>query len=57
MTLLLIFDALHSGKIHLQDEVTTSAHAKSMGDPGVFGRREVQTVENADRVHRHCIGK
>lgn len=46
MTLLLIFDALHSGKIHLQDEVTTSAHAKSMGGSQVFLEEgEVQTVE------------
>ena len=39
MTLLLIFDALHSEKIHLQDEVTTSAHAKSMGDPRCFWKK------------------
>ena len=46
MTLLLIFDALHSEKIHLQDEVTTSAHAKSMGGSQVFLEEgEVQTVE------------
>ena len=46
MTLLLIFDALQSGKIHLQDEVTTSAHAKSMGGSQVFLEEgEVQTVE------------
>ena len=46
MTLLLIFDALHSGKIHLQDGVTTSAHAKSMGGSQVFLEEgEVQTVE------------
>lgn len=30
MTLILIFDALQSGKIQLTDEVVTSAHAKSM---------------------------
>ena len=36
MTLILIFDALESGKIHLEDEVTTSAHAKSMGGSQVF---------------------
>lgn len=36
MTLLLIFDALHSGKIKLTDEVVTSAHAKSMGGSQVF---------------------
>ena len=46
MTLILIFDALESGKIHLEDEVTTSAHAKSMGGSQVFLEEgEVQTVE------------
>lgn len=36
MTLILIFDALQSGKINLTDEVVTSAHAKSMGGSQVF---------------------
>ena len=46
MTLILIFDALESGKIQLTDEVTTSAHAKSMGGSQVFLEEgEVQTVE------------
>ena len=46
MTLILIFDALDSGKIHLDDEVVTSAHAKSMGGSQVFLEEgEVQTVE------------
>ena len=46
MTLLLIFDALESGKIRLTDEVVTSAHAKSMGGSQVFLEEgEVQTVE------------
>ncbi len=46
MTLILIFDALDSGKITLTDEVTTSAHAKSMGGSQVFLEEgEVQTVE------------
>lgn len=46
MTLLLIFDALHSGKIALSDEVVTSAYAKSMGGSQVFLEEgEVQTVE------------
>ncbi len=39
MTLILIFDALQSGKIRLTDEVVTSAHAKSMGGSQVFWRR------------------
>ncbi|MCI9568307.1 MAG: D-alanyl-D-alanine carboxypeptidase [Lachnospiraceae bacterium] len=46
MTLILIFDALQSGKISLSDEVVTSAHAKSMGGSQVFLEEgEVQTVE------------
>ena len=46
MTLLLIFDALKDGKIHLEDEVTTSEYAASMGGSQVFLEPgEVQTVE------------
>lgn len=46
MTLLLIFDAIEAGKITLQDEVTTSAYAKSMGGSQVFLEEgEKQTVE------------
>lgn len=46
MTLILIFDAIEAGKITLQDEVRTSAHAKSMGGSQVFLEEgEVQTVE------------
>lgn len=46
MTLILIFDALQSGKIKLGDEVTTSAYAKSMGGSQVFLEEgEIQTVE------------
>ena len=36
MTLILIFDALESGQIKLEEEVTTSAHARSMGGSQVF---------------------
>lgn len=36
MTLILIFDAIDSGKIKMSDEVVTSAHAKSMGGSQVF---------------------
>ena len=36
MTLLLIFDELEKGSIHLEDEVVTSAYAKSMGGSQVF---------------------
>lgn len=46
MTLLLIFDALDTGKITLQDEVITSDYAKSMGGSQVFLETgEIQTVE------------
>ena len=36
MTLILIFDAIDSGKIKMDDEVVTSAYAKSMGGSQVF---------------------
>lgn len=46
MTLILIFDALESGKIQLDDQVTVSAYAKSMGGSQVYLEEgEVQTVE------------
>lgn len=46
MTLLLIFDAIHKGEIKLEDSVTTSEYAKSMGGSQVFLETgEVQSVE------------
>ena len=46
MTLILIFDHLHARDISLNDPVTTSAHAKSMGGSQVFLEEgEIQTVE------------
>ncbi len=46
MTMLLAFEALEEGKIHLEDEVVTSAYAKSMGGSQVFLEEgEVQTVD------------
>lgn len=46
MTLLLIFDALSEGRIKLEDEVTTSEYAASMGGSQVFLEPgEVQTVD------------
>lgn len=46
MTMLLAFEALKEGKISLQDEVVTSAYAKSMGGSQVFLEEgEIQTVE------------
>lgn len=45
MTMLLIFDALEAGSIHLEDEVTTSEYAASMGGSQVFLEPgEIQTV-------------
>ena len=46
MTLLIIFDALEEGSIKLEDEVTTSEHAASMGGSQVFLEPgETQTVD------------
>ena len=46
MTLILIFDALNSGKINLTDDVTVSEYAASMGGSQVFLEPgETQTVE------------
>lgn len=46
MTLLLIFEALDEGRIKLDDVVTTSEHAASMGGSNVFlEANEQQTVE------------
>lgn len=46
MTLLLIFEAIESGQISMDEEVTTSSYAKSMGGSQVFLEEgEKQTVE------------
>lgn len=46
MTLLLTFEAIEKGRIKLEDEVCTSAHAKSMGGSQVFLEEgEIQTVD------------
>lgn len=46
MTLILIFDALEKGNLKMDDIVTTSAYAKSMGGSQVFLEEgETQTVE------------
>lgn len=46
MTLLLTFEAIEKGRIRLEDEVLTSAYAKSMGGSQVFlDEGEVQTVD------------
>ena len=36
MTLILIFDAIRDGRLHLDDTITTSAYAKSMGGSQVY---------------------
>ena len=47
MTLILIFDAIREGTLHLEDSITTSAYARSMGgSSGISGRKEKkQTAE------------
>lgn len=46
MTLLLTFEKLAEGKISLEDEVITSAHAKSMGGSQVYLEEgEIQTLD------------
>lgn len=46
MTLLIIFEHIKSGRIHLEDQVITSAYAKSMGGSQVFLEEgEAQTLE------------
>ena len=46
MTLILIFDALEKGNLKMDDVVTTSTHARSMGGSQVFLEEgETQTVE------------
>lgn len=46
MTLLLTFEAIESGKVHLDDDVITSAHAKSMGGSQVYLEEgEIQSLD------------
>lgn len=46
MTLLIVFEHLKSGRIHLEDMVPTSAYAKSMGGSQVFLEEgETQTLD------------
>ncbi len=46
MTLLLVYDALEAGQIHLEDEVSVSEYAASMGGSQVFLEPgETQTVD------------
>ena len=52
MTLILIFDAINEGKIHLTDEVTVSEHAASMGGSQVY--LEAGETQNVDTMIK-CI--
>lgn len=46
MTLLLTFEAIEKGQVHLDDQVVTSAYAKSMGGSQVFLEEgEIQTLD------------
>ena len=55
MTLLLIFEALGQGQIHLTDEVVTSEHAQSMGGSQVFLEAgESADSGNADQMYCGC---
>ena len=52
MTLILIFDALENGTLKMDDLVTTSAYAKSMGGSQViFGGRGNPGCGDYDQVH------
>lgn len=52
MTLILIFDAIREGTLHLEDSITTSAYARSMGGSQVFLEEgEKQTAENHDQMY------
>lgn len=52
MTLILIFDAIRDGKLHLEDTITTSAYARSMGGSQVF--LEEGETQNAETMIK-CI--
>lgn len=54
MGLLLIFEAMHNGKLDWKDEVTTSALAASMGGSQVF-LEENETMSVRDMVKSICI--
>lgn len=46
MTMILVFEAIANGKITMNDQVVTSAHAQSMGGSQVYLEEgEIQTVE------------
>lgn len=53
MTLILIFDALDKGSLKMDDTVTTSAHAKSMGGSQVF-LEEGGNPDSGNPDQMHC---
>ncbi len=54
MTLLLIFEGLEKNQYALEDVVTVSEHAASMGGSQVFLEAgETQTVHDLDQMHQH----
>ena len=58
MTLILIFDALDKGSLKMDDTVTTSAHAKSMGGSQVFlGGGGNPDSGNPDQMHCNRVRK
>ncbi|HCM24012.1 MAG TPA: D-alanyl-D-alanine carboxypeptidase [Ruminococcaceae bacterium] len=54
MTLLLVMEALDSGKIHLSDTVTTSAHAASMGGSDIW-LKEGETMSVNDMIKATAV--
>lgn len=55
MSMLLIFDAISSGKIRPSDPVTVSEHAAGMGgSPGISGSRGNTDSRNFAEMHQHC---
>ncbi len=57
MTLVLIFDEIAKGTLHMEDEVTTSAYAKSMGGLGLSGGGREADSGDHDQVYCHCLRK
>lgn len=54
MGLLLVFEAIHNGKLSMSDMITTSAHAASMGGSQVY-LEENETMSLEEMLHAICI--
>lgn len=54
MGLLLVFEAIHNGKLSMSDRITTSAHAASMGGSQVY-LEENETMSLEEMLHAICI--